>query len=275
MKVALFTVLFISYGIFCYGNDSIVYSSVGAIEQELSVESNRDIMNFISKTLSKKVTFEYKKDYYTLLEDFKKGLIDVVYLGPLTYAILKNRFSDYEPIATIMSEDGTPFYRCFLVRAFDTPADLKKIKTIALTSPYSTCGYFGVKMILSKYGLDLDDYKYTFFQSHDKVAEHVLLKEYDAGGIKDSVYKRYEGLLLKIDGYTNYIPQHVIVANKKTLTTRELDLLKEKFTTLKEKDTAGWIIGRYGFYPYLEFNYKKIEDLITTDDYRLFFEKNR
>lgn len=275
MRPVIAAILIIIFSNFSYSKDSLIYAPVGTQDKELNLESHKDIMNFISSVLGKKVIFRSQKDYYTLLENFKKDLVDIAFLGPLNYAFLKTSFHEYEPIATVMSEDGAPFYRCFLVRSFDSPEDPKMFTRLALTNPYSTCGYFGVKMILAKQGLNLDEYKYSFLESHDKVATEVLLRHYDAGGLKDTVFKKYEGLLLKIVGYSDYIPEHLIVVNKKSFSKSEIETLKEKFSNLTEKETSEWLIGKYGFYPYFEDNYKKIEELIKSEAYRTFFEKIR
>lgn len=275
MRFVIAAILIIIFNNFSYSKDSLVYAPVGTVDKELNLESHKDIMNFISSALGKKVIFSSQKDYYTLLENFKKDLVDIAFLGPLTYAFLKTGFDEYEPIATVMSEDGTPFYRCFLVRSFDSPEDPKMFTRLALTNPYSTCGYFGVKMILAKQDLNLDEYKYFFLESHDKVATEILLRHYDAGGLKDTVFKKYEGLLLKIVGYSEYIPENLIVVNKKSFSTSEIEALKEKFSNLTEKETSEWFIGKYGFYPYFEDNYKKIEELIKSEAYKTFFEKTR
>ena len=269
--VILITTLFNS----AYSKDFFIYSPVGSYDKELNVESHKDITNFISSVLNRKIKLVTQKNYYTLLENFKKGLVDIAFLGPLAYAILKTEFKDYEPIVTILSEDGTPFYRCFLVRAFDSSEDPKTFTKIALTNPYSTCGYFGVKMILEKYGLDIDEYRYDFLESHDIVATEVLLKNYDAGGLKDTVFKRYERLLLKIVGHSDYIPEHLIIVNKKSFSEDDVKILRERFASLTSSDTAEWLIGKYGFYPYFEENYEKIEKLVKSEAYYDFFKKNR
>ena len=95
-----------------------------------------------------------------------------------------------------------------LVALADTPVNLQGLqnKRIALTQPLSTCGYLSVSGLLRERKSSLEKNRYRYLNKHDAVALAIIRGEYDLGGLKTAIGKRYTHLGLKILAETPPFP---------------------------------------------------------------------
>lgn len=249
-------IFFIFFNINCYSKDVLVYSTVGVFNEDVTFSQHKDIMQIIEHTLDKKIKFKYIKNHIELVNSFIKGDVDIAYFGPIPFIYMKRLYKEYSPLVLINNENGHPYYRCMLIKAWDGPKDYFQIKSLALTNPLSTCGYFGVASILRKHSININMLNYTFIGSHDDVALAVVRGEYDAGGVRDKVAEKYKGFLIDVMDSTDYLPGFVLVANSKTITKKESDLLTNRFMSLTEKELGKLSTGRYGFSIYFQSVYE-------------------
>ena len=227
------------------------FAPVPLEEQSVMQEQFRGLLDYLAERLEEQVELVRHEDYGELLGAFRDGAVDLAYLGPLPYVLLKRMHPAAEPLGCFRDADGAAAYTCALVADADaglTPADVHDLR-IGLTQPYSTCGYLAVAEILLGAGhrLDGDGNGYAFAGSHSEAALGVVRGEYDLAGVKTSIAHRYAHLNLDVIGESRAYPGFALVANTATLGADRLQRLRDAVLALDPARrpgvaavTAGW-----------------------------------
>lgn len=246
------------------GREALVYTAVSVQDREATIAAHRDVVTALSNALSRDITIDYEIDHRQVVVDFINGKIDIAYFGSLPYVAMARRYNNYEILAAVNEDTGRPWYRCTLVRAFDGPTDLDKLKgSIALTNPLSTCGYLSVSTLLQQHNLDLEKIPYYFIGTHDDVALAVIRGEYAVGGVKDIIARKYEALLLEVMATTPLLPGSLLVANRETLSDAEIALLRTALTNTHLGTYETWGIGSHGFSSVDHSDYARIDEMMS------------
>jgi phosphonate transport system substrate-binding protein len=175
-----------------------------------------------------KVKFVKYKNYNDILEGFKKGKIDIAYLGPLPLVSLYKKYKYVKPIVVVKQKNGLSKYRCVLAKFKEDNIDFSKQIKVALTQPLSTCGYYmSSKLLKKEFDIDLKKQKYNYLMSHTNALLSVVKGEYDIAGAKEDIAKKFESLGMEVIAKSDLLPGFSIVANTKTLTKEEIAKLRE------------------------------------------------
>ena len=235
----------------------LVYTPLPIEQPETVIDANRPLVAYLSKQL--KTPIRYEKNYDDILRLFQEGKIDIVHLGPLPYVILKSSYPQSEPVAAINEQDGKATYTCAMVTAFDGPMSVKQVRrSIAFSQPLSTCGRLTAGYLLDKYGIKLEDLHHDYLGNQDQVALAVVKGNYEVGTMKAAVAKKYTNLTLRIIEETPAFPGFLLVANKATMTPEQIAKIRSILLSTKPKDSAGLVLGRYGFSPVVDSSYDLI-----------------
>lgn len=194
------------------------------------------MLHFLEKPLDQHFSVKYFSNYEEILDKFQAEEIDLVFLGPLPYIQLREKYSDAEPVVRFLNKQGKATYTCSLVTGVENGlASIAALKgqRLALTQPHSTCGYLCTDNILQQAGLSVNDTVYQYLGSHQEVALAVIRGEFKAGGIKTSIGKKYSHLGLQLLAKTDPLPGFVLVANKRTLTGRQIETIRNALLKLR------------------------------------------
>ena len=188
-------------------------------KQETVLNRFRPLTEYLTDIIKFPIEYVYTDNYEDLLEKFRKSEIDLAYLGPLPYVKLRQSFSNAEPVVVFKESPENVTYTCALVTFPDNNFDffMGEYQKIALTQPLSTCGYLSVNGLMREHGKSLEQNYYRYLGTHDNVALSVIRGEYDAGGLKTKVARRYAHMGLYILMETPPLPAFALVANTKTL----------------------------------------------------------
>ncbi|MET0051139.1 MAG: PhnD/SsuA/transferrin family substrate-binding protein [Candidatus Thiodiazotropha sp.] len=193
-------------------------------------EQYQGLVSYLSKKSGYRLKMRFYKDYAKIIEAFSNDQIDIAYLGPLPYVILKKQFSAQEPIVCFRDTQGEASYTCSLVVFGDSGLTLDKLKgvQIGLTQPYSTCGYLAVSQMLDEAGLSIenDDNTAHYAGSHSQAALGGIRGEYDVAGIKTAISKRYAHLGLQTIAESQPYPGFALIANTNTMSREEITTLR-------------------------------------------------
>ncbi len=237
----------------------LVYAPLPIEQPETVIAANRPLVSYLSKQLNLPITIRYEKDYEDILRLFQQGKIDIVHLGPLPYVILKNNYAKAVPLAAINEADGKGTYTCAMVTAFDGPVSVKQVRrSIAFSQPLSTCGHLTAGYLLDKHGIKLEALHHEYLGNQDQVALAVVKGNYEVGTIKTAVAKKYRNLTLRIIEETPAFPGFLLVANKATVTPEQISKISKILLSTTAKDSAGLVLGRYGFSPAIDSSYDLI-----------------
>jgi len=78
---------------------------------------------------------------------------------------------------------------------------------------------------------------YSNLKNHHNVALSVLLGKYDAGGVKEEVFKEYESRGLKVIQWSPDIPTHLFVA-RQGLAQQKIDQISRLLQNLQQADAT-------------------------------------
>jgi len=171
---------------------------------------------YLSKELGVEVKLRIGKDYNATVEDLGKGVIQIAYLGPATYAEASAKYP-VEAIAKPLLK-GKPTYTSIIITkkgsGINSVADIKG-KKFAFGSKKSTSSHLMPRSILAGAGIQLSDLgKYSYTGSHPNVAKAVLAGAFDAGGIMDAVAAEYKDKGLEYIKVSDPIPEFPIAVKK-------------------------------------------------------------
>jgi len=175
------------------------------------------LIKYISKVISKDLKFKTGFDYADTIENFKNGSYDFGFIGPSPYIeATKNIKNHIKIIIGLNNKNNGYFNSVIIVKKNSNIKDISDLKgkSFAFGSPKSTLSYYMPMNLLQKNHLDKKISNFVFLGKHDKVAKYIIMGKYDAGGIKESVAKKYSKYL-KIITKTIDIPDFIIVASAK------------------------------------------------------------
>lgn len=213
---------------------SFTFAPLPMEQPETVVKQVRPMLAYLEKHIAADLRIEYLGDYADILKKFQAGTLDLAYLGPLPYVALREKYAQAEPVVHFMEKSGKASYSCAIVVAESkVPLASLKGKKIALTQPLSTCGYLSTDGLLRRGGVNLEQTRYRYLDKHDEVALAVARGEYDAGGLKTAIGKKYAHMGLVIAAETAALPGFALIANGRTLDAATIAALRKALVGLK------------------------------------------
>lgn len=200
---------------------------------------------FIEELTGRPVVVETHARYEKIISGFVEGRIHLAILGPLPYVSLHRLASHAEPLARFREADGRDHYRCTLVAFADDARPLAEYAgaRLALTQPFSTCGYFGAATLLELAGVDIDSTRYRFLGPHDQIGIQVATGRFDIGVLKDDVARQFASLGVIPLASSQPLPGFTLIANAATLDAETRERIRAGFIALKADDQmrlASW-----------------------------------
>lgn len=264
----------LSLAILCFSGttlaaETVRFAPLPMENRETVVKQFRPMTDFLQKRLGITIEYVYADSYADILEKFRTGKIDLAYLGPLPYVELHNSYPAAEPLVHFREASGQTTYTCSLVAFADSTPPLAKLtdKNVALTQPLSTCGYLSANGLLRRYGSNLERNHYRYLGKHDAVALAVVQGQYDIGGLKTAIGKKYQHLGLSILAETAPLPSFALVANKSTLRPGLQSLIRKALIDINPDKSRAMLAGwgdniRYGAAPANDADYDVIRELL-------------
>ena len=213
-KVFILLVLFSSL---VFATQSLTFGAISTVENSIMQKKLTPLMNYISKTIKKDIEFKTGIDYLDTIDKFKNGEYDLGFIGPAPYILATHKNKNaLKVIVGLDNKNRGNFNSVIVVKKDSSINSIKdlKDKTFAFGSPKSTLSFFIPMDMLKKQKIDKKLKEYVFLGKHDKVAKSIIMGKYDAGGIKESVAKKY-AKYLKVIAKSQDIPDFLIVASDK------------------------------------------------------------
>ena len=251
----------------------LVFAPLPMESRETVLKQFMPLAAYLSEALGREIVFDYSENYDQILEKFRNGKLDLAYLGPLPYVSLRAVDDKVEPLVHFKEASGEPLYTCAIVAVADRKLDLGRLekRMVALTQPLSTCGYLSTNGLLRQRGSALSRNLYRYLGKHDEVAKAVVRGEFDLGGLKTAIGRKYAHLGLAILAETPPLPSFALVGNTQTLTSDEREAIRDALVRL---DPAGrdremlatWGENvRYGAVPGKDADYDPVRGLLDRE----------
>lgn len=224
----------------------------------------KPLLDYLEQNLGVALQIDYSASNDEVVEKFRAGRLDLAYLGPLPYLELRKRFPAAEPVVVFREKDGTSTYTCALVVAGDSHLDLKSIqnKRVALTQPLSTCGFFAVQGLLQQRGRSLKENRYRYLGPHDEVALAVVRGDFEVGGLKTAIARKYAHLGLSVVAESPPMPGLALIANGKRLSVKRIEQIRRLLLNAPVRVQQQWGDNiRYGVAPAKDSDYNGMRQL--------------
>lgn len=173
------------------------------------------LAEYLSKELSRPVRISIGKDYQHHIDHIGRGMVDIAIIGPAPYIKLTEKYGQQSLLARLETH-GDPYYVGKIIVHIEAPfTTLKELKgkRFAFGDPNSTLSYLVPSYMLWENGIKLENLGgFSFLHSHNNVALGVLSGDYDAGAVKEEIFKKYAAHGLKALATTPQIPEHVFVS---------------------------------------------------------------
>jgi phosphonate transport system substrate-binding protein len=248
----------------------LVFAPLPMESRETVVKQFMPMAAYLRQATGREVVFDISDGYDQVLDKFRRGGIDLAYMGPLPYVALRNGYGAAVPLVHFNEPSGEPFYTCALITQADKADDFARVerRRIALTQPLSTCGYLSTSGLLRERGADLAKNLYRYLNKHDAVAMAVVRGEFDLGGLKTSIARKYAHLGLAVLAETRPLPSFALVGNAETLTAGDMAVIRDAMSRLDPAGSdrnmvRGWGDNiRHGAVPARDEDYAPVRDLL-------------
>lgn len=199
------------------------------------------LAQYLGQEMGQPVTLEIASSYREHIGKMGREELDVAFMGPLSYIELTEQFGD-KPIVAGFAINGNATYHGMIVvnreSPFRTLADLRG-RRFAFGSVDSTMGFFVPRFMLHNSGVEITDLgSYDHIANQQNVALGVLMDDYDAGAIREAVFKVYETEGLRALATSLALPEHLFVAAKR-LGVKKVRALATAMQALNQESAAG------------------------------------
>lgn len=265
MRVFFGLFLFLAWQAQSLAAEILRFAPLPLENRETVIRQFSPLLAHIEAKTGQPVRFVFHDNYDDILQAFANAQIDLAYLGPLPYTRLRQRFAQAEPLVQFREADGSVLYRCVLAAFRGDQVRLPALKnqTLGLTQPLSTCGDLSVNGLLQKHaGFGLQQTRYRYLGTHEAVALAIVSGEVAAGGMKESIARKYAGLGLEVLASTDLLPGFVLVANRATLSPTRITQLRQMMLTTPESIYSHWGAPiRHGMNPAADSDYASVRAL--------------
>ena len=247
--VLLFVVIFLSlFSLSCA--EPIRFAPLPMHSEEYVRQEFYSFIKYLENVLQRPVNFAYRHSNKDVIDGLMSDEIDLAFLGPLPFTALSKQDPDIIPLLQFLNSDGSVGYTCSVGVFLGDHLQITDLhnKKIALTRPYSTCGFLMTERLLNQSGLSLSDNDFEYIGSHPNCALGVIDGEFSACGIKTSIGKQFQHLGLDLIAESEVVPSFVLVANQRTLNPAEIDTVRKHLLALNplENEEDADLIKNWG-----------------------------
>ena len=205
----------------------------------------KPLADYLERELKVPVTIEIADSYTSHISNVGTGNVDIAIMGPASYVTLLDEYGP-RPILAAFETNGRRTFRGVIVARLESPvkdlADLKG-KRFAFGDRQSTMGHLVPRHMLMKQGVSVKDLAlHRFLTNHDNIALGVLGGDFDAGSLKEDVFRRYEPEGLKVIAFSPEYSDHLFVASAK-LSAQTVESVRQALLSLKDRPEGKGILA--------------------------------
>lgn len=191
------------------------------------------LTQYLTETLGIPVTLKLSPDMKAAIGEVASGSVDITYLTPVAY-IKAHKKGDTKLVAKILTDNEASFQLMIVVRQdsqIKTVADLagKRFALGDKAALLQRAAVVSAGMPLEKLG------SYDFVGHYDNIARGVINGDFDAGIVKDTTARKFDGKGLRILHASPDLPPYNVAASR-TLDDATLEKVKKAFLALDIKN---------------------------------------
>ena len=194
------------------------------------------LADHLSWVLDRPVRIVVARNHAHQAELFKKGAIDVAFLGGNPYVRIVEAVGP-QPILARFAFGGAPHFRSVIIVREDSPLTaLEQLqnKRIALGDPHSTLSSEVPLDLLYQAGLEADDLaSITHLSNHENILYGVLFGAFEAGAVAEEIFMENRHRGLRALSYSEPLSTHLFIAHS-SLEDADVRAIKERLLTLHQ-----------------------------------------
>ena len=214
-KIHLTFFLLICFAQPVLGSDDLIFAIQPYLTNNEIQKRFDPLAQYLSKELEIPVRVRIGRDYQHHIDYIGRGMVDIAFIGPAPYVKLTALYGKQSLLARLETH-GTPYYLGMIITRIDSPfGDIKSLegKRFAFGDPNSTLSYLVPIYMLWENGITLEKLNgFSFLHSQNNVALGVLSGDYEAGAVKEEIFKKYASQGLKAIATSPKIPEHVFIS---------------------------------------------------------------
>lgn len=219
-----------------FADDQLTLSIHPYLSHEQVEKKFTPLAKYLSSKTGKSVKIKIGSSYEEHIQYVGDDKVDIAYVGPMPYVNLLKTYGA-KPILAKLEIDGRSFYQGYIAVRKDsdikTLADLKG-KDIAFGDPHSTMSYLVPHHMLSEAGVFAGKAtRYQFLYGHNDVAYAILSGDFDAGALKEGVFRRFKEQGLRVIAKTPNIVSHAFVV-RSNMPAKEIQDLREVMLNMEK-----------------------------------------
>jgi phosphonate transport system substrate-binding protein len=195
------------------------------------------LIEYLSRETGVAIRIKIAPSYTAHVTAVGLGKADLAFVGPAPYVRIKDKFGGVELLARLQMTDDISDKVVVVCRAsapFAALADLRG-KTFAFGDPQSYGSHYLPRWLLRNSGVPVSALAaYDYVKSHDNVILSVLHGDFDAGGVRLDVYRKYADRPLRVLAGPFLTPPHAIVC-RSSLSQALQDKLRQSLLALRDR----------------------------------------
>ncbi|MCP4695598.1 MAG: phosphate/phosphite/phosphonate ABC transporter substrate-binding protein [Gammaproteobacteria bacterium] len=195
------------------------------------------LTEYLSSVIGRPIRIEIVKDYQTHIQMTGENRRDIAYLGPVPYVRTVEKYGS-KPILALLEVNGkNTFQGVFIVRRDSKLKSLSDLagKRFAFGDPDSTMSHLVPWYMLLKAGVGKDKLgEFECLNNHKAIAMGVLAGMFDAGAVKESVFRQFEARGLRALARTLPIAAHIFVT-RSNMPEQTLHALRQAIAKLGQE----------------------------------------
>ncbi len=173
------------------------------------------LVSYLSRALGMPVQLRIAKDYRNHISRFRKEKKGFCFLGPASYVKLVDLLGKQRILGRLESA-GKPYFKGLVFVAERSPVrTLSELagKRFAFGDPESTMSTLVPRHLLSRSGVSVEMLsRHSFLGNHDNIVLGVLMGDFDAGAVMESVFAEHKHRGLRAIAESPEISEHVFIA---------------------------------------------------------------
>lgn len=173
------------------------------------------LAEYLGKELGRPVEIRVSSDYDSHVDAIGTGQVDIAFMGPAAYLKLLDKYGKVPVLAGFETTTGRTFTGVIFVKKGSPIKTLAQLrgKTFAFGPVPSTMTNLVPRFMLLQAGIDLQDLGQSeSLTNHENIVLGVLAGRFDAGAVKDDIFKQYEAQGLQALAVSDPMPDHIFVA---------------------------------------------------------------
>lgn len=169
-------------------------------------------VDYLNKTTGLPWELKLFHNHEDVIAGLCSGDISIAMLGPVPLGIASRRCG-VEPLVVVLGADGRPFYRSVMLASKNGIEDLKRLKgkRVAFFRSSTASHVLPLKM-LKDAGVAKGDITPAYYPNQESILKAVLSGEVAAGGVKESLFRKFQKAPLRVLKASDEVPQFAFCA---------------------------------------------------------------